>query len=125
MTHLLVVAAGGACGAVLRYLVVGLAAWPGLSFPLGTLLVNVIGSFVLGALAGYWIVAGQPVSSLRLFFQTGLLGAFTTFSAFSLDTLTLWQNGQMVSAFLNVFSNLLLCLLACGAGLAIGAAIQR
>ena len=125
MSHLLVVAAGGACGAVLRFLVVGLATLPGMSFPFGTLLVNVIGSFLLGLLAGYWMVAGQPLPSVRLFFQTGLLGAFTTFSAFSLDTLTLWQNGQVLAAFLNALLNLLLCLLACGAGLAIGAAINR
>lgn len=125
MSNLLAVAAGGATGAVMRYLVASAAAIPGLAFPLGTLIVNVLGSFALGLLAGYWLVAGQPAPSVRLFFQTGMLGAFTTFSAFSLDTISLWQNGQVVSAVANALLNLLLCLLAVGAGLALGAALQR
>ncbi len=125
MSNLLAVAAGGATGAVMRYLVVSAAAIPGLAFPLGTLIVNVFGSFALGLLAGYWLATGQPAPSVRLFFQTGMLGAFTTFSAFSLDTISLWQNGQVVSAAANALLNLLLCLLAVGAGLALGAALQR
>ncbi len=125
MSNLLAVAAGGATGAVMRYLVVSAAAIPGLAFPLGTLIVNVLGSFALGLLAGYWLATGQPAPSVRLFFQTGMLGAFTTFSAFSLDTISLWQNGQVVSAAANALLNLLLCLLAVGAGLALGAALQR
>ncbi len=125
MSNLLAVAAGGATGAVMRYLVVSAAVIPGLAFPLGTLIVNVLGSFALGLLAGYWLATGQPAPSVRLFFQTGMLGAFTTFSAFSLDTISLWQNGQVVSAAANALLNLLLCLLAVGAGLALGAALQR
>ncbi len=125
MTNLLAVAAGGALGAVLRYLVVSAASAPGWSFPYGTLIVNVAGSLALGLLAGYWVAAGQPVPSVRLFFQTGMLGAFTTFSAFSLDTMILWQNGQALPALANALLNVLLCLMAVGSGLVIGATLHR
>jgi CrcB protein len=91
---ILLVAAGGALGSVLRYLV-SLAAlgWLGAGFPWGTLAVNLLGSAAIGLLAGLGI--GGPA---RLFLVTGLLGGFTTFSAFSLETALLWERAPGLAA---------------------------
>jgi len=107
---LLWVALGGAVGATLRYSVVR-AFGPALTFPFGTLLVNVLGSLVIGLLATSVFLDPKIAPNARLFFQTGLLGAFTTFSAFSLETLQLWQSGHVRSAALNIVLNVVLCLL--------------
>nr|WP_276591683.1 fluoride efflux transporter CrcB [Sphingomicrobium nitratireducens] len=105
---------GGGLGAVLRWLVgKWTLAWFGLGFPIGTLAVNVVGSLVIGLAIGALEGVGQPA---KLFFVTGLLGGFTTFSAFSLDALTLWQRGQAGTAFAYVAATLLLSLGACFAG---------
>lgn len=115
MTNALAVFLGGGLGAVLRWLV-GLwsLAWFGYGFPVGTLAINVAGSFAIGlsvaALDGLGTTA-------RLFFVTGLLGGFTTFSAFSLDTLTLWQRGEMIPAAFYVLASVVLSLAAAAAGL--------
>ncbi|MDV6226890.1 fluoride efflux transporter CrcB [Nitratireductor aquimarinus] len=95
MSHLLIVAIGGAVGASLRHLT-GLAAMRllGLDFPWGTLTVNLVGSFVMGAFIE-WLARRTGASpELRLFMATGLLGGFTTFSAFSLDVAVLWERGE-------------------------------
>ncbi len=93
MTSLALVALGGAAGSVLRYLVSILAIeLLGPAFPWGTLAVNAIGSFVIGAMAGA-DVEGQT----RLLFVTGLLGGFTTFSAFSLEATMLWSRAPALS----------------------------
>ena len=87
LTAVLLVATGGAAGSVLRYLVSVLAIGAfGTGFPWGTLAVNVIGSAAIGLLGGLGVEGG-----LRLLLVTGLLGGFTTFSAFSLETGLLWQ----------------------------------
>ncbi|WP_048649424.1 fluoride efflux transporter CrcB [Nitratireductor soli] len=105
MNHLLIVAAGGAIGASLRHLT-GLAAMRllGIGFPWGTLAVNLVGSFVMGMFIE-WLTrrAGTP-PELRLFIATGLLGGFTTFSAFSLDVAVLWDRGAgaMAAAYVLV-----------------------
>lgn len=115
MTSLALVAAGGAAGSVLRYLTSVLAIeLLGAAFPWGTLAVNAIGSFVIGALAGA-DVEGQA----RLLFVTGLLGGFTTFSAFSLDAVLLWERGDAVAAALYVVGSVFLSLVALVAGLAL------
>jgi len=101
---------GGAVGAMLRFIVVSLAAQVGLAFPLGTLIVNVAGSLLIGMFAGYALLHADIAQGGKLFFQTGLLGAFTTFSAFSLDTLLLWQQGLWRVAALSTLLNVLLCL---------------
>lgn len=118
------VALGGACGAVLRHLAVKLLSSQMTTFPLGTLAVNVTGSFLIGLLAGS--VFSDPKISVgpKLFFQTGLLGAFTTFSAFSLETLQLWQTGQVKSAIANIALNVILCLAAVFLGMALGALVS-
>ncbi|MCQ4160225.1 CrcB family protein [Roseomonas sp. GC11] len=95
---LALVAAGGAAGSVLRYAVgVWCAAWFGTALPWGTLAVNVIGSAVIGLLGGA-MQAGMPFPlETRLLVITGVLGGFTTFSAFSLDLGVLWQRGPAVA----------------------------
>ncbi len=111
--------AGGGIGAVLRHLVNRLAgAWFGLGFPVGTIAVNVLGSFLMGLVAGLLPGTSQ---GWRLFLATGVLGGFTTFSAFSLDALTLWQRGQGAAAGLYVAASVLLSL----AAIALGAAATR
>ncbi len=117
------VAAGGATGAMLRYLTVRYLSAAVAGFPLGTLVVNVAGSLLIGMLAGTLLAGFKLAEGPKLFFQTGLLGAFTTFSAFSLDTLQLWQAGQIKPAVTNVVLNVCLCLLAVFLGMALGSAI--
>ncbi len=121
MTNFLSVAAGGAIGASARY-AVNLAALRllGPGFPLATLGVNVLGSFLMGLLAV--TLAGRG-SALAPFLLTGVLGGFTTFSAFSLDTLTLWERGQGGQALVYVILSVAASLLAVIAGLAIGRSI--
>ena len=93
LTALIMVAIGGAAGSVLRYLTSVLAlAWLGPAFPWGTLAVNAIGSFIIGALAGADVEGGA-----RLLLVTGFLGGFTTFSAFSLEATMLWDRAPGLS----------------------------
>jgi len=110
MTPVISVALGGALGAVLRYLV-GLA----VAFPLGTLAINVIGSFLIGIV---WVVfAARGLQAWLPFVMTGILGGFTTFSAFSLDTLRLVEAGRIAAAGSYVIGSVGLSVLACGVGL--------
>jgi len=78
---------------------------------LGTLLVNVIGCLIAGAFV-QWLAMRAPESTLRPLIQVGFLGAFTTFSAFSVDTLSLWESGQATTAILNVAVNVTLSICA-------------
>ncbi|HEY9233431.1 MAG TPA: fluoride efflux transporter CrcB [Phenylobacterium sp.] len=90
-----------------------------LNFPLSTLLVNAIGCFVMGALTGWFAYRGEQASQhVRLFLTTGVLGGFTTFSAFSIDTALLWQRGDSAGTALYVGLTLLLTLVGVFAGLA-------
>jgi CrcB protein len=119
------VAAGGALGAMARYLVGHWAVtlW-GTAFPWGTLLVNVAGSFAM-ALAAFWLVergVGSP--ALRAFAITGVLGGFTTFSAFSLDALSLFERGEVGLAGLYVAASVILSLGACAGGFALIRAVS-
>ncbi len=94
----LIVFVGAGIGGVLRHLVnLSAARWLGIDFPWGTLAVNIVGSFVMGVLAGYFAFrAGQPgMQEWRLFLTTGVLGGFTTFSAFSLDLALLYERGAL------------------------------
>ena len=105
------VAAGGALGAVSRFAVVRMASTFGGGFPLGTLLVNVLGCLMAGIFI-QWIALRAPESPLRYLVQVGFLGAFTTFSAFSVDNWQLFQAEQYVVAGLNVALNVVLSLSA-------------
>lgn len=108
----LAVAAGGALGALGRYGLNGLVYhYSSLRFPLGTLLANVIGSALMGVMFVLIIERGILPPIWREFFMIGVLGAFTTFSTFSLETLTLWHNGQPLVALGYVLANVMLCLL--------------
>lgn len=115
---LIQVALGGALGASARYLT-GIAALRlmGPGFPWGTLTVNILGSFVMGLL----VVTLAHLGGNRLapFLMTGILGGFTTFSTFSLDTLTLWQRGDILAATAYVGGSLVLSLTAIVAGVAL------
>jgi len=112
MTHLLAVALGGALGALGRYGVNGLI-FPvmGDRFPLGTLSVNVLGSILMGIF--YVLIIDKAVfpEEWRNFLMVGFLGAFTTFSTFSLDALALWQNGHLLLAMGYILSSVVLCLM--------------
>jgi len=91
MTYLIVFLGGG-IGAALRHGVnVGIARWLGTDFPFGTLLVNVTGSFLMGLITGYLAFKGEASQPWRLFLTTGVMGGYTTFSAFSLDAVLLWE----------------------------------
>lgn len=115
---ILQVALGGAIGAVLRYLTnVGAKQAFGPGYPYGTLIVNIVGSFLMGFLVVY--LARKGGNDLAPFLMTGVLGGFTTFSAFSLDTLTIWERGEPVSAFLYVAVSVLASLAAIVAGLSV------
>ena len=109
---------GGGLGAALRHGVnkLGLATF-GPSIPAGTLIVNVVGSLAMGLLIGALAaVPGGTSQNLRLFLATGVLGGFTTFSAFSLDALTLWERGQPAAALAYVLASVILSLAAIAAG---------
>ena len=105
-------------GAVLRYAVVRLLAGSSLAFPYSVLVVNVLGSLLLGFFTT-WIMHKTAFEvELRLAIQVGLLGAFTTFSTFSLDTLQLASSGQSAKALINIALNLTLCLIGVWLGVA-------
>lgn len=124
MKAYLIVFLGAGIGGALRHGVnAGCARWCGTAFPWGTMTVNVVGSFVMGALAA-WLAfkAGEGWSQpLRLFLTTGILGGFTTFSAFSLDAVLIWERGQLGFAGAYVAASILLSI----AGLVTGLAAVR
>ncbi len=116
------IAAGGAVGAVGRHLVNGLAASLfGLGFPAGTLIVNVSGSFVMGVLVELGALAWSPSPELRALLVTGLLGAFTTFSTFSLDLVTLFERKAHLAAGLYFVGSIVLSI----GGLVLGMRLMR
>lgn len=107
----LAVAVGGALGALGRYtLNMLLAQGSSLRFPFGTLLVNIIGSALIGVLFVLILERGLLAPIWREFAMVGVLGAFTTFSTFSLDTIALWHNGQFLLAAVYVLANVVLSL---------------
>ncbi len=118
--HILLVALGGAIGASFRHLV-GILTLRifGSGFPWGTITVNIVGSFVMGIIVE--LVARKFSASMewRLFLMTGMLGGFTTFSSFSLDTVFLWERGEAAIAFGYVVASVVLSVAALFAGLAL------
>ena len=122
------VAFGGALGSVARYGCSGFVArFGGTSFPWGTLLVNVTGSFVIGVLAALLTSDGRPLvaGDTRAFLMVGVLGGFTTFSSFSVETLTLARGGEWAAAGGNVVASVALCLIAVWLGYVGAAAFNR
>jgi CrcB protein len=121
MREILLVALGGGVGAALRGAIDLLAARVGLAAPPATLAINLVGSFVAGLLVALVVERGALPAELRPLLIVGLLGGFTTFSAFAVQTLRLGE-GAPLSALAYVAASLLLGLLAAAAGLAIGRA---
>ncbi|MPZ11318.1 MAG: fluoride efflux transporter CrcB [Kiloniellaceae bacterium] len=103
------VACGGALGAVGRYFVIAqVATWTGHGFPFGTLAVNVVGSFAMGVLVEVGALAWSPSPELRAFLTVGFLGAFTTFSTFSMETILLYERGDLLQCAAYVAGSVLL-----------------
>lgn len=120
LMHFLVVAAGGAIGASGRHAVNLVALrWLGAGYPYGTLAANVIGSFAMGALIEALALRFSATQEMRLFLATGLLGGFTTFSAFSLDVVNLWVRGSHTAAMLYVLLSVAVSVAALFAGLSL------
>jgi CrcB protein len=120
MTPLLQVALGGALGASMRYMTgLGMARLLGKNFPWGTLTVNFLGSFFMGVLVV--VLALKFDNRYAPLLMTGLLGGFTTYSAFSLDAITIYERGQFGLAALYVFGTLALAL----GGIALGLSVAR
>ena len=114
----LTIAIGGACGSVARFLLAReMELWLGNFLPYGTLAVNVIGSFVLGWLATVFLDRLGINSALQLGVTVGFIGAFTTFSAFSFESVLLLLNGAVWRAALNVTANAVACLGMCYLGM--------
>lgn len=121
MNTLLAVGAGGAVGSVLRYaMTVGIQRVVGPSFPWGTVVVNALGSFAIGLLY-VWLVERGENTALRALLMVGLLGGFTTFSSFSLETVTLMMQASFGRAALNVLLSVGLCI----GGTMLGIALAR
>ena len=122
MNTIIAVAVGGAIGSVLRHGVNhATARWIGLGFPWGTFIVNVTGCFLMGIAAGWFLQKTGPSPEWRAFLATGILGGFTTFSAFSLDFAQLLGEGYVARAALYLGATLLLAF----AGFFIGAGLSK
>jgi fluoride exporter len=122
------VALGGALGSVARYASsTAFARWLGAGFPYGTLFVNVAGSFAIGLLAALVAGDGRPLlgTDARAFVLVGVLGGFTTFSSFSLETLELARSGALGAAVANVALSFGLCLLGAWLGFAAAGLLNR
>src|SRR3954469_21011896 len=116
----LIVFLGGGIGASLRHGVnLAFARFAGAAFPYATLFENVTGSLVMGLLAAYFALKGDASQHWRLFLTTGILGGYTTFSAFSLDTILLYERGQLGLAALYVLASVGIAILGLVAGLAL------
>ncbi|MGD9000544.1 MAG: fluoride efflux transporter CrcB [Granulosicoccaceae bacterium] len=120
MNQLFAIAAGGALGAVFRYGVSnGIYQWLGRDFPWGTLAVNTLGSLLMGGLYVLLVERLAATAELRAFLLIGVLGAFTTFSTFSIETLLLIENGQLLRAVMNMLASVLVCIAAAWVGIVV------
>ena len=117
MTQILAIAAGGALGALLRHwTAVAVHNKLGTGFPYGTLVVNVLGSLLMGFLYIWLLDRFSTGPALRAFLLIGVLGAFTTFSTFSLETLNLMEAGHVGKALANMLLSVSVCIAAAGLG---------
>ncbi|MBS0422226.1 MAG: fluoride efflux transporter CrcB [Proteobacteria bacterium] len=122
MNMILLVALGGAVGSIARYLMASsIQTATGWEFPIGTVLVNILGCFLMGILYVLIVARHDPRHDLRALLMVGVMGGFTTFSSFSLETVTLAMNGNYMSATLNVVISVAACL----TGTVLGVALAR
>jgi len=118
MIRFLLICLGGALGTGARYLIaIGVPRVLGTSFPYATLTVNVVGSFLLGAVMHVGLTTNLMSPGLRLVLTTGVMGGFTTYSTFNYETMEYLREGAFRLAGVNVAATLLLCLLAGALGL--------
>ena len=111
MNMILLVAVGGAVGSVARYLMASsIQTATGWDFPIGTVLVNILGCFLIGILYVLLVARPDPRQDLRALLMVGVMGGFTTFSSFSLETVTMAMNGNFGGATLNVVISVAACL---------------
>ena len=116
----LIVFLGGGLGAALRHGINLVSARTlGTEFPYSTLIINITGSIVMGLIAGYFAFKGDASQHWRLFLTTGILGGYTTFSAFSLDAAMLYEKGEIGLALLYVVGSVALSIAGLFAGLAL------
>jgi CrcB protein len=116
----LIVFLGGGLGAALRHGInLAVARLLGTSFPYGTLLINISGSFIMGLVAAYFAFKGDASQHWRLFLTTGILGGYTTFSAFSLDVALLYERGEIGLAALYVIASVAISIAGLFAALAL------
>ncbi len=121
VSQLIYIAAGGATGALMRYWMSnGIYALLGRGFPYGTLTVNVVGSLLMGFCYVFMIERMDVSVEWRAALMIGLLGAFTTFSTFSIETLNLLESGEQMKAALNILLSVTLCILGCWIGMIVG-----
>ncbi|MCG6938110.1 MAG: fluoride efflux transporter CrcB [Gammaproteobacteria bacterium] len=121
MKLILYIASGGAFGAVMRYgASVGVYSLLGRGFPYGTLFVNVVGSMLMGVLSVVLLDRFIVEPEWRAAILVGLLGSFTTFSTFSIETLNLLEQGDMMKAFANIALSIIMCLAAVWFGIVLG-----
>jgi CrcB protein len=122
MNMIWLVAIGGALGSVARYLMASsIQTATGWEFPIGTVLVNVLGCFLIGILYVLIVARHEPRQDLRALLMVGVMGGFTTFSSFSLETVSLAMNGHYTTATLNVVISVAACLV----GTVLGVALAR
>jgi fluoride exporter len=120
MKNYLLVFLGGGLGSSLRHTInVVCARYLGTAFPYHTFIINITGSTVMGLIAGYLAFKGDAAQSCRLFLMTGILGGYTTFSAFSLDAGLLYERGEIGLALLYVLGSVVLSIAGLFAGLAL------
>jgi CrcB protein len=121
---MLVIGLGGFAGAVLRY---GISQWTHsmvkTAFPLGTFVVNIIGAFLLGLLFIFFDERQHIPAHVKLMLTVGLLGALTTFSTFSMETLQLFLSGELFKAGLNIFASVLVSIMAAWLGILLGRSV--
>jgi len=118
--HYLLVFIGGGIGSTLRHILnIVIARLLGTGFPYHTFIINITGSTVMGLIAGYLAFKGEASQPWRLFLMTGVLGGYTTFSAFSLDAMLLYERGQLGLALLYVIGSVVLSIAGLFAGLAL------
>ena len=119
MNYLIVFIGAGIGGMLRQGINVVALKWAGNGFPWGTLVINILGSFIMGLVAEYWALKSGLPQTTRLFLTTGVLGGFTTFSAFSLDTALLYERGETLTAAGYAIGSVVLSVAALFGGLAV------